>query len=401
MAAVARAADANEPAAKPQPDEQKPEYPQVPKRPLGKTGLDISVLSLGGETDYIENQIMLRKALDWGVTYWDTANNYAGGNSELGIGLFFERNPDLRKKITICSKATLFGQPHTPENIQGCLDLSLERMKTDYIDLYCVIHGLSDPAELTDEIRDWAKEKKQAGTLRHIGFSTHKNMIECLNAAAKLDWIDFVMTSYNFRLMQDAEFIKAVKACGEKGIGIIAMKTQGHKAGWDFLNAQEPLETEEDKKLVEHFLQRGFTEGQAKIKAVLENPAVASACVRVKSVALLTVNVAAVLDKTELSADDMAAFDRYAERTCDGYCAGCANICESAVAGMSCVSDVIRYLMYYHAYGERQRAKESFAALPAYVRNNLTGFDYAKAEKLCPHNIPIARLMTHAAAVLT
>src|SRR5208337_3617182 len=56
----------------------------VPKRQLGKTGVDVSILNLGGMFDTINNQLLLKQALKWGVTYWDTAEAYGDGLSEEG-----------------------------------------------------------------------------------------------------------------------------------------------------------------------------------------------------------------------------------------------------------------------------------------------------------------------------
>jgi len=72
---------------------------QMPLRKLGKTKIKVPALCLGGNYNLIERQIILRKALESGVTYWDTAHNYAGENSEIGIGKFLEKNPDARKKL--------------------------------------------------------------------------------------------------------------------------------------------------------------------------------------------------------------------------------------------------------------------------------------------------------------
>ena len=55
------------------------------------------MLSLGGMFDIPSNQLLLKAALDWGVTYWDTADCYGGGKSETGIGQYFDRNPGARR----------------------------------------------------------------------------------------------------------------------------------------------------------------------------------------------------------------------------------------------------------------------------------------------------------------
>ncbi len=61
--------------------------PNVPLRPFGKTGVKVSMLALGGIFDITTNQLVLQRALDFGVTYWDTSSVYTNGNSEKGIGM--------------------------------------------------------------------------------------------------------------------------------------------------------------------------------------------------------------------------------------------------------------------------------------------------------------------------
>jgi predicted aldo/keto reductase-like oxidoreductase len=365
---------------------KKAEFPQVPRRKLGKTGLEVSCLALGGIFNFVENQILLRKALEWGVNYWDTAYSYAGGNSELGIGKFLAKNPNARKKLFIVSKAS---KANSISDVEERLLTSLKRMNTDYIDLYFGVHGLTDPAaELTDELKQWAEGAKKRKLIRFFGFSTDTNMAQCLAGAAKHDWIDAIMTSCNFRLMQNPEMQAAVETCYKAGIGLVAMKTQA---------AEEQIETETDKKLTGHFVQRGFTAGQAKIKVVLEDKRISSACVGMQNIALLTSNVAAVLDKTKLAQADRNVFRECAEATCSGYCAGCAYICSAALPEVPYINKIMRYLMYYNSYGDRNRARELFAQqIPADVRERLLSVDYSRAEACCPQRMPIGKLVFEA-----
>jgi len=360
------------------------EITQVPKRKLGKTGVEVSVLALGTIFNVVENQILLRKTLQWGANYWDTADCYSGGNSELGIGKFLEANPEKRKDIFIVSKS----DSRRPKGIQRLLERSLKRMNIDYIDLY-FLHGVNDPNELNDEVRDWAAQAKAEKKIKFFGFSTHQNMAEDLMAASKLDWIDAIMTSYNFRLMQDPKMQAAVEACHKAGVGLIAMKTQAHN-----------LETEKDKEMAKYFLQRGFTEGQAKLKIVLEDKRITTACVGRANLTHLTLNIAAVMDKTKLTSQDKEVFKHYAQKTCTGYCAGCANICHPTVPDAPYISKIMRYLMYYNSYGEQQEAKELFAKIPTDVRNKLLKLDYSTAETRCPQHLPIAKLVAEAVSKL-
>jgi len=373
---------------------QEPKLPQVPRRKLGKTGVEVPCLSMGGTVNLLENQIMLRKALEWGVTYWDTSDSYEGGNSELGIGKYLAKNPQMRNKLFIVTKA--YGTK-TIEDVELHLHSSLRKMNTTYVDLYFIMersrteHGLSDPSQLTDELKRWVKFTKKRKMMRFFGFSTHKNMAECLTAAARLDWIDAIMTTYNFRVMQDDKMSAAVEACHNAGIGLIAMKTQARG---------QKFETEEDKKLAKHFLQRGFTEAQAKIKAVLEDKRISSVCSRMGNVATLTSNVAAVLDKTKFTRADMEVFKEYAAATCSGYCAGCANICDFALPDTPYVSDIMRYLMYYNSYGDQDGARQLFAQIPRNIRSRLLSTDYRTAEARCPQHLPIGKLIGEAVSKL-
>ena len=374
---------------------QKPKYTQVPTRKLGKTGVKVSCLCLGGDLSFIDKQIVLRKALESGVTYWDTAYNYGGGNAELGMGKYLSKNPKAREKLFIVSKAAIFWGPITAEKVENRLQTSLKRMNTKYVDLYYAFHGLSDPGRLTDEIKQWAKSAKKRNLIRFFGFSTHKNMARCLTAAAKLDWIDAITTLYNFRVMQDASMQAAIETCHKAGIGLTAMKAFSRG-----VRRLQPVETEQDKKLLGHFQKRGFTEEQAKIKVVLQDKRFSAVCVGMQNMSLLTTNVDAVLDKTKLTQADIEVFKEYARATCSGYCAGCAYICDSALPDTPFISDIMRYLMYYNSYGEQAKARELFAQIPGSVRSRLLSVDYSLAETRCPQHLPIGLLVAEAVSKL-
>jgi predicted aldo/keto reductase-like oxidoreductase len=163
--------------------------------------------------------------------------------------------------------------------------------------------------------------------------------------------------------------------------------------------AADPNEVEADRKMYAHFLSKGFTDGQAKIKAVLQDERISTVCSSMSSTAILMANVAAALDKTKLAADDIDVLKSYAQQTCSGYCAGCGNLCEQATAGVP-VSDVMRALMYHNSYGDKALAKEVFAEIPAGTRKRLLSVDYGVAEVRCPNRMPIARLMADAVARL-
>ncbi len=103
-------------------------YPQVPVRKLGKTGVDVPILSLGAMFNVSENQMILKKCLQWGVKYWDTANSYVGGMSEHGIGKFLSKNPGIRKDLFIVTKAS---RAETIEDVEERLQVIPNSTGTD------------------------------------------------------------------------------------------------------------------------------------------------------------------------------------------------------------------------------------------------------------------------------
>ena len=223
-----------------------PEEVIVPKRPYGKTDVNVSILSLGGVLN-ISDQLVFRQAFKMGVTYWDTADSYAWGNNEKAIGKYFTKFPNDRDKVFLVSKAST----SNPQKLSEKLDASLQRMNTSYVDMY-LIHYVSDVKdELTNDVKAWAENAKSKGKIRFFGFSTHKNMENSMLEAAKLGWIDGIMMSYNYRLMVKDEMQRAVEACSNAGIGLTAMKTQASFSANFY--ASIGSETDDGMKMTENF----------------------------------------------------------------------------------------------------------------------------------------------------
>lgn len=355
----------------------------TPQRPFGRTGIDVSTLSFGGSLDVSFNRLLLKQAVKLGVTYWDTAASYMGGNSERGFGKYFDKYPADRKNIFLVTKS----HGWTVKAIDRDLNRSLDRMKTDYVDLFFV-HGIYNIDAMDDEIKHWSEKAKSAGKIRLIGFSTHSNMEECLLAAPKLGWIDGIMMTYNYRLMHTDRMRRAVDACVEAGIGLTAMKTQG--------GGQVRSDSETELKLAGRFLEKGFTDAQAKLKAVWENPHIASICSEMPNTTILTANAAAARDRTSLSADDNQLLQQHAGETASAYCTGCTHICEPAVQGKVPIGDIMRCLMYSRSYGSRHRARNHFNSLSPDIREVIREANFTEAEQKCPQRMAITKLMREA-----
>ena len=78
---------------------------------MGKTGVEVSALALGGMFDTINNQLLLKQSLDWGVNFWDTAEVYGNGLSEEGYGRFFAQSR--------CQEGNIFNHEAAPSRTQS------------------------------------------------------------------------------------------------------------------------------------------------------------------------------------------------------------------------------------------------------------------------------------------
>ena len=120
--------------------------PVLPKRKLGKTGLEITMLEMGTgalrERGILER--LIRQSYAQGVRTFDTARTYG---TEPGFKRWFEQNPEVRKEIVLVTK----DNPRAPKDLLAMLDRRLEALGTDYVDLF-FIHGLGDDHGLDDAI---------------------------------------------------------------------------------------------------------------------------------------------------------------------------------------------------------------------------------------------------------
>lgn len=356
----------------------------VPRRPFGRTGVEVSTLSMGGMYDIINNQLMLAKALEWGIDYWDTAEMYGQGGSEEGVGKWFARKPETRKRVFLVTKLS----PRRNGDFTRRLDACLKRLSTDYVDLFFV-HAISDIDEMKPEFERWSKKMKKAGKIRLFGFSTHSNMAGCLEGAVRLPWIDGIMFTYNYRLMNEPRMKAAVGACHRAGIGLTAMKTQGGG----------PLKSDSrsEAHMAARFMGKGFTPEQAKIMAVWQDRRIAAICSQMPNLTIMAANAVAAVDQKRLSASDRALLDRYAVTSSGDYCAGCGRICSLAVSNAVPVHDVMRCLMYARSYQDFTLAKATFDSLMGHHSKEwLNQLDLKKAERACPRNLPIGRMVKEA-----
>ena len=362
---------------------------KIPTRDFGKTGEKVSILALGGNGTSL-SLVMMKQAIRWGVTYWDAWDSdrpYGGGISQKGIGKYFRKFPDDREKIFLMTKT----DDRDPKTLTAFLDKALVEMRTDTIDFF-VIHSRSSIKSLTAETRAWVDAAKAAGKIRHFGISSHSRMESVMHGAVELGWIDGVMVTYNYRVMNNESMIKAVDSCRQAGLAIVAMKTQA-KSIWPMAFP----ENETEINLADAFIQKGYSPAQANLKAVWTNPAITSLTSMMTNMNRFSANVAAALGKTELSSTEMGMLKQHAYETRSSYCAGCTQICQTALDKEVPIGDVMRCLMYANSYGDHEYARALFNKLPETVRGGMADLDCTAAERLCPQQIVIGDVLRRAA----
>jgi predicted aldo/keto reductase-like oxidoreductase len=198
----------------------------LPKRPLGKTGAEVTILGLGGEgilrTYGHEKEAvsLIHRAIDLGITYFESARAYSGSESYYGLALM-----ERRKDIFLASKS----HERTAEGALRHLETTLQTMKTNYLDLW-MIHDMRTTHDLDLIFGPNGASKafetaKRNNLVRFIGISGHRNPT-ILSRALDLFPFDTVLMPVNPAEPHYWSFLHDVlpKAQG-KGMGILGMKT--------------------------------------------------------------------------------------------------------------------------------------------------------------------------------
>ncbi|MBM7653402.1 aryl-alcohol dehydrogenase-like predicted oxidoreductase [Neobacillus cucumis] len=205
---------------------------------LGNTGLDVSRLCLGcmsfGEAEKWIHQWVLneeqsrpiiKKALDLGLNFFDTANVYSMGTSEEILGRALKDYAN-RDEIVLATK--VHGRMHEGPNGAGLsrkaimseIDKSLKRLGTDYVDLF-IIHRWDYHTPL-EETMEALHDVVKAGKARYIGASAMYawQFQKALHVAEKNGWTRFVSMQNHLNLIYREEEREMLPLCKEEGIGV-------------------------------------------------------------------------------------------------------------------------------------------------------------------------------------
>jgi aryl-alcohol dehydrogenase-like predicted oxidoreductase len=214
---------------------KRPESPNMIYRELGATGERVSAIGMGGyhlgkQTDASESINLIHAGIDRGITFLDNCWDYNDGISEVRMGQALRNG--YREKVFLMTK--LDGRTAREYNKQ--LEESLSRLRTDTIDLvqFHEVIRMEDPDRIfaPGGAIEAAIAAKQAGKIRYIGFTGHKDPavhLRMLETAQKHSFhFDTVQMPINVMDAHFRSFTKEVMPVALKqGIGILAMKTFG------------------------------------------------------------------------------------------------------------------------------------------------------------------------------
>ncbi len=231
---------------------------------LGRTGLDVSRLCLGcmtyGESargnhawtlDEDASRPLIRRALDLGINFLDTANVYSDGTSEEFVGRVLKEHGQ-RDAIVLATK--VHGRMHAGPNGMGLsrkailseIDHSLRRLGTDYVDLY-QIHRW-DPRTPIEETMEALHDVVKAGKARYIGASSMYawQFATAQHVAERHGWTRFVSMQNHYNLLYREEEREMMPLCQDLGVAVIPWSPLARgrlTRSWD--EGSERLQTDE------------------------------------------------------------------------------------------------------------------------------------------------------------
>lgn len=292
---------------------------------LGKTGLRVSRLGFGcmrlpmTESGRVDRDVavpMLRRAVELGVTYFDTAIMYCNGDSQRVLGEALE---DMRERVVLSTKNHL--HEADDDSWWARLEESLRFLRTDSIDVYN-LHGMSwatwerNIRGSEGKLRLLQKAKEQ-GMIKHICCSFHDEP-ENLAKLAETGVFESVTVQYN---LLDRRLAESIARADELGLGVVAMGPVG--------GGRLGVESDRIKELTQ-----GEAEStpEAALRFVLANPHVDVALAGMGSMSMLEENVRIVSEKEPFTDELIQSIDAEVQRakqrrgvpcTACGYCMPC------------------------------------------------------------------------------
>lgn len=321
---------------------------------LGKTGLSISRIGLGGipiqRSDASAASALIRRLMDLGVNYIDTARGYTVSESYLGEAL-----EGVRSRFVLATKS----MARTRESMTKEIEESLRNLKTDYIDLYQVHNPNMDELEQVvapGGALEALLEAKANGKIGHIGITAH--LLPVFERALELDWVETVMFPYNIVETQGEALIRR---CADKNIGFICMKPLAGGAL-------------EDATLALRF--------------IVQNDFVSVVIPGMHSVKEAVQNVAALSDSSPLTEGELQKIEAVRKELGSQFCRRC-NYCQPCAQEIN-ISGIFLFEGYLRRYGLEDWARSRYASLQKHAGDCI---GCGVCETRCPYRLPIREML--------
>lgn len=353
------------------------------RRTLGRTGLEVSVVSIGAGG--LEGTAPIFRAVDKGMNYIDTSVCY--GDSERVIARALTERATLRDELLIATKWDP-GAASTKDEMLRSLDKSLQRLGVDRIDIMQVHwlgggHVRPDTGfnRLDNEALYAAMDAaKQSGKVRFFGATSHDgNRSKILQHAIDKNAFDMILVKMNVLDFAEAGIPALLAKAREKNIGVVVMKSQ-------------PLAG----RIPPGFEQSRWSVFQANLRWVLSHREVTSVVHSGTGVDADVQDQAASAVQEEFGQNDSDAplLEQYAAALSPDYCRGCGDerpSCTDACPAGVAIPHVLQFAMYDRDYHWPVRAREHYAALPVAERWSDLCTDCTRCTEACPHGVDAAK----------
>jgi predicted aldo/keto reductase-like oxidoreductase len=366
-----------------------PKPMELPRRRLGKTGVDITILDQGtGKGPDVDR--LLRYGFARGVRAYDTSETY---HSEGAFKKWFAQDPAVRKQIFLVTKDA----PKTPSQLPGMLDKRLAALGTDYVDLFFV-HSFGDNHKLDDavamvkskELKDVFESARKSGKARLLGISTHhKDRAHLIQAAAEGGFVDVIVLQYRPWLDKDSLLNKAIDVAHKRGIGLISMK----QIAGNFLGDKPQGNILHDVvRRVPVLAERKLTPYQGLLHAIWTDERLSAVCTTMRNTDHIRENSAAAVRFEPLKAAQIRELRDATLAWGPTLCADCDGRCSLAAGTNAELGNLTRFLTYHEHHGDRAFARALYDALPPEARD-WSGADLEAARAACPNKLDFARLL--------
>jgi predicted aldo/keto reductase-like oxidoreductase len=361
---------------------QVPELPKLPRRKLGRTDLEVSLLGYG--TEFMNDQGLVEHLLAEGVNHLDTAVLYQGGNAERQLAPVLAAHPEA---LIATKFLRTIPQDAPKEQFLADFEGSCERMQRDHVDILYVHDRRTPESVACQGAKEAVDQLRAAGRVKHFGMTTHAGQAACVQKAVELGWFDVVLVAHNF--LSPATDADALKAAAEAGLGVMIMKVcKAVASGQDWY----PRATDEQKAILGE-----ANVYQAAIRWALTRDYVTAAVLCISNYDEAAQDLAAAREAT-LSEEEARALCTFESLASAGVCRGCGR-CDGACPRQLAVSDMLRFATYAEGYGRLAAARAKYRALPERATYLACG-GCGECERVCPYGLSIRRSLAHAHELL-